>query len=94
MLSKSSGDRGYYGAGIYFGESSGTAMGYCGGNRLLLCVILTGNEYMCKALMNGHPKVKGYDSHIAPGREETVIFDDAQILPCYILTLGAGIGAY
>lgn len=86
MLAKNTGNRGYYGAGIYFAEQSLGAIFYARGCRMLLCMLLTGNEHQCPGLMMGARLVKGCDSHIAPNRAETVIFDDAQILPCYILT--------
>ena len=45
-LAAGSGDRGYYGAGIYFSERADVSQGYAGGvNKLLLCKLLTGREY-------------------------------------------------
>lgn len=72
---------GWYGAGIYLSEFSCTALGY--GQHLLLCMVLPGRQFQCPGRMDGAPLQAGHDSHLSPGREENVIFDTAQILPCY-----------
>lgn len=84
-LSKNSGDRGWYGAGIYFSEFANVSQGY--GDGLLLCKILLGKTYKIKAINTGCDKKEGYDSHMAGGGKygtEIVIFNMDQILPCYI----------
>ena len=87
-LGSSTGDKGYYGAGIYFSEFPWTSIGYGGG--LLLCRVLPGKSYDCPKIMEGASLQPGFDSHIygkdLAGRgEELVIFDPDQILPCYVI---------
>lgn len=85
-LSKNSGDKGYYGAGIYFSEFANVSQGY--GDGLLLCQIMLGNTYRMSGVKMGCAQKKGYDSHMVGGGKygtEIVIFDVDQILPCYIV---------
>lgn len=35
--------------------------------------------------MHGGKLVDGHDSHMAPGGQEWIIFDPAQVLVCYIV---------
>ena len=101
-LAAGSGDRGYYGAGIYFSERADVSQGYAGGvNKLLLCKLLTGREYKIGGTnptpgagggqrMLGAPLQAGYDSHVVNDGQEVVIFDAVQILPCYVIHWTAG----
>ena len=41
--------------------------------------------------MDGKPLQPGHDSHLSPDRQENVIFDSAQILPCYCVHHAPGI---
>lgn len=98
-LAANTGNRGYFGAGIYFSEVARGSLGYARGhNKLLLCKLLTGREYRIGGTnptpgapagagspMMGAPLVPGYDSHIVNDGAEVVIFDTAQILPCYVV---------
>lgn len=90
-IGSGSGDQGYYGRGIYFIEYANVGQGYSGGNRsILLCLVITGKQYnWVGGAQTGCPKKKGYDSHIVrcggSYGSEIVIFDSAQILPCYIV---------
>ena len=96
-LAANTGDRGYYGAGIYFSERADVSQGYAGGvNKLLLCKLLTGREYKIGGTnptpgagggqrMLGAPLQAGYDSHVVNDGQEVVIYDAAQILPCYVI---------
>merc|ERR1712188_268944 len=78
--------RGRFGAGIYFSEYTGTALSYGkGSTQVLLSKVLLGREFQCQAQMDGQPLQSGYDSHRSPDGTELVIFDQAQILPCYIV---------
>jgi len=86
LLSKGSGDKGWYGAGIYFSELPTTAMSYGKGEKkLLLSKVLLGREFQCPGRMDGKQLQLGYDSHRSPDGSELVVFDQAQILPCYIV---------
>lgn len=88
-LALGSGDRGWYGAGIYFSEFPSEAKKYAnGGKRLLLSRVLVGKAFECRGRMDGHPKQSGYDSHRSDNKLEIVIFDCDQILPTYIVSLG------
>lgn len=98
-LAANTGNRGYFGAGIYFSEVARGSLGYARGhNKLLLCKLLTGREYRIGGTnptpgapagagspMMGAPLMPGYDSHIVNDGAEVVIFDTAQILPCYVV---------
>lgn len=44
-LASNSGDRGYYGAGIYFSEFPKVSIGYGDTGKLLLCKVLPGKSY-------------------------------------------------
>lgn len=92
-LAANTGNRGHYGAGIYFSEAARVSLGYAAGhNKLLLCKLLTGREYRIGGTNptgpnpgTGAPLVPGYDSHIVNDGAEVVIFDSSQILPCYVV---------
>jgi hypothetical protein len=36
--------------------------------------------------MDGGDLVQGYDSHVAEGGQEWVIFEPTQVLPCYLVS--------
>ncbi len=98
-LAANTGNRGYFGAGIYFSERANVSTGYARGhNKLLLCKLLTGREYRIGGTnptpgappgagspMMGHPLKPGYDSHVVNDGAEVVIFSADQILPCYVV---------
>jgi len=89
-LASNTGDRGYYGAGIYFSEFPEVSISYGDTGRLLLCRVLPGKSYDCSNTMLGQSLQAGYDSHRvsadAEGHgQELVIFDVDQILPCYVI---------
>lgn len=93
-LASNSGDRGYYGAGIYFSEFPEVSMEYADTGRpigkLLLCTVLPGKSHDCKGRMVGQDLQPGYDSHRFMADQEgrgleLVIFDVDQILPCYVV---------
>lgn len=93
-LGASTGDKGYYGAGIYFSEFPSVSMGYGNIGKLLLCKVLPGKTYTCMHLMVGASCMPGYDSHGFDrdhnGRyKELVIFNSDQILPCYVINYTA-----
>lgn len=87
-LSKSSGDKGFYGAGIYFSDFPNISLQY--GSSLLLCKVLPGKTYNVPGLMMGTNLKPGYDSHRYHETDggygkELVIFDPDQIWPCYVV---------
>jgi len=84
------GDQGYYGAGIYFSEYTSTSLGYNRASRMLLSKVLIGKQFQCPGLMIGAALKKGYDSHLSPCGTEVVIYDNAQVLPCYIVHFASG----
>jgi hypothetical protein len=92
-LAVNTGNRGHYGAGIYFSEKANVSAGYARGhNKLLLCKLLTGREFRISGgpaggglPLMGAPLMAGYDSHVVNDGQEVVIFDTAQILPCYVV---------
>jgi len=82
-------DAGWYGRGIYLSPNASTSMSYCaGGRKMLVCSVLLGKYYefgytRANLLGEGGGLRWGYDSHTAENFNEFVIFDSAQILPCY-----------
>eukprot|EP01083_Nonionella_stella_P131008 397757_1 len=93
-LGASTGDKGYYGAGIYFSEFANVSQGY--GDALLLCKVMLGKEYQMNAAnsrQDGRALEVGYDSHVVVNGigsnnqygQEVVIYDVDQVLPCYIV---------
>jgi len=84
------GNKGFYGAGIYFSEYTSTSMAYNRAARILLSKVLIGKQYKCPGMMMGAALTKGYDSHLSPDQTEVVIYDTAQILPCYIVHFESG----
>lgn len=77
--------RGRFGAGIYFSECTRTAMAYGRGQQVLLSKVLLGREFQCPGQMNNQPLKAGFDSHRSPDGNELVVFDQGQILPCYVV---------
>lgn len=47
--------------------------------------ILLGKPKDITHRIDGQPCTPGYDSHIAQGGNEWVLFDEAQVLPCYLI---------
>ena len=86
-------DKGVFGAGAYLSEMTAMSLAYaasCG--KMLMCRVLLGKPYLVDisrmADLMGKPCVRGHDSHVKDlNFSEVVIFDSAQILPCYILHL-------
>ena len=87
-LAANTGNRGYFGAGIYCSPNAQVCAGYTrGGKDLLVVAVLMGRRYKCPMDV-GCALKKGYDSHTDPtGISEWVLFEEAQILPCFILTM-------
>jgi hypothetical protein len=84
-------NRGVYGAGTYFSESFMMSSGYnqIGGTNdgMLLCKLLVGKPFVAPQ-GNGAPLQPGYTSHVAdPRGTEVVIFDEAAMLPVYVVKL-------
>ncbi len=86
-LAANTGNKGYYGAGCYVSPQASYCMGYCrGGKTLLVCAVLMGKRHTLKQIQMGAPLEPGHDSHTDPtGNAEWVLFDEAQILPCFKL---------
>ncbi|ELR24964.1 UBA/TSN domain containing protein [Acanthamoeba castellanii str. Neff] len=81
-------DTGFWGGGIYLSPNSSMSVGYCrGGKKLLICSVLMGKTFQCTTLIHGADLMAGHDSHTAPGGQEWVIFNPAQVLPCYLVSL-------
>jgi len=88
-LGKNSGNKGYFGAGIYF-SSEHIRVAY--DNKVLLCKVIVGKVYNwpeSKPIQVGCGKMAGYDSHFSgnhgAGKDEFVIFEMERILPCYVI---------
>lgn len=88
-LASGTGDRGWYGAGIYFSPNAQVSMGYSrGGKRLIVASVLRGRVWKCPKIDTGCALQKGYDSHTDPqGNAEWVIFHEESILPCFTVNI-------
>jgi len=81
-------DSGWWGKGIYVSPTASYSVGYMRGNKgLFLVSVLLGRtlELQQHERMDGQPVKDGYDSHIAEYGQEYVLFDEAQVLPCYLI---------
>lgn len=82
-LSANTGNRGYYGAGIYCSPDVHTA--YCyGRNTVFVLATLQGKQCAVPQKV-GQPLKEGYDSHRSTSGKEIALFKEDAILPCYIL---------
>jgi len=80
-------DSGWWGGGIYLAPNCQLSISYCrGGKKLLICSVLMGKRYIVTQRMDGADCMVGHDSHVACGGTEWVIFDPAQVLPCYLVS--------
>ena len=79
-------DPGYYGAGIYFSEQMAHSSSYNSSNDgMFLCKLLVGKPYH-SPLQQGRGLQPGYTSHVSdPSGAEVIIFDEAAMLPCYVV---------
>jgi len=90
-LGSGTGNNGWYGAGIYLSENATLGRSYAKDNKLLLCEVILGRPYQMNLLpfVVGCALQNGYDSHVVGTAnklgEELVIFNEAQILPRYIV---------
>eukprot|EP01083_Nonionella_stella_P300962 1030115_1 len=90
-LGAHTGNRGAYGAGIYFSEFANVSQAY--GDGLILCKVMLGKEYQMNAANGqlGRALEVGCDSHVVVNGsnnqygQEVVIYDVDQVLPCYIV---------
>jgi len=83
-----SNDSGWWGKGIYVSPMASYSLSYMRGNRgLFLVSVLMGKSAVLSQYerMDGQPVRPGYDSHIAENGNEFVLFDEAQVLPCYLI---------
>ena len=94
-LGSNTGNRGWYGAGVYFSEQNGTSQGYNrNSNGMLLCKLLVGRPYLCPR-KTGCALQPGYTSHVCDTHgSEIVIFDEAAALPIYFVEMGGRAHAY
>lgn len=85
-----------YGQGIYSSPDPNLALCYAGSGyedvksiKLMVVAVLMGKE---KKIMDGEEPwggkcTEGFDSHISEDGSQFVVFNEAQILPCYVLHL-------
>ena len=85
-LGATTGNRGFFGAGVYFSEHHHYSAGYNGGNDgMFLCKLLVGKPYLAPHRV-GAGLQPGYTSHVSDASgSEVVIFDEAAMLPCYVV---------
>ena len=74
LVGASTGNNGWFGAGIYFSERAVTALGYNKGKRLIVSVLAVNNVYQCPGPdsednpLHGKPCQPGHDAHYSPVR--------------------------
>jgi len=78
-------DSGWYGKGIYLSPNPDLSLGYTQGGKMLVCSVLMGRVFKCTERLDGQGCKRGYDSHESPCGQEYVIFNAAQVLPCYVI---------
>ena len=92
-VSRSTGNFGWFGKGIYFGRRAYTALGYNEGSELLCCLVAVKDVFHTPPPdssanpFHGKPCQEGYDAHLSPSAKELVVFNPRQILPCFTLHL-------
>ena len=92
-IGMSSGNRGWFGKGIYFGRRAYTSLGYNTGAELLCCLVVVKDVFTTpppdsvRNPYHGQDCKNGFDSHLSPSGKELVIFNPRQILPCFTLHL-------
>eukprot|EP00667_Euglena_gracilis_P024723 EG_transcript_28611 len=77
-----------YGRGIYLSPRAELSIGYCQGNKLLVCAVLLGRQMVCtgRSFREGLTEcAPGYDSHVSPCGNEWIVFNEAQVLPCFVI---------
>ena len=86
FLGKSTGNAGYYGAGIYFSEGMWRAQQFVEGHgQLMLCKILLGKPCVVSQAV-GRGLELGCTSHVSDASgSEVVIFDESCVLPVYVI---------
>ena len=83
--------KGKFGAGVYFSEQPAYTFNYGGEHHLIMAKILPGVTKECRfKTFNSDKCSPGYDSHGGFKQDdgsfnEVVIFDQDQILPCYVV---------
>lgn len=78
-------DSGYYGRGVYTSFFPTTALNYAEAGKLIVVLVALGRPYDCYHRLDGGDLVEGFDSHVAEGGSEFVVFTDASILPIFVL---------
>lgn len=89
LLSKlggNTGNKGFYGAGVYCSKNAQISVGYARDGQLLVCAVLMGKIYKCPGMMTGAPLQSGFDSHESPCGNEWVVFRYADFV-CVCLLL-------
>merc|ERR1711964_230698 len=87
-VGQTSGDKGYYGAGVYFSMMYDINYSVRSG-RYIMCLVLPGKRAVLKEVDHGCKLRQGFQSHQAIGglsrfsayKDELVIFDKDQIIP-------------
>ena len=91
------GNQGWFGKGIYLARQSFTALGYNAGPYLIASLVVFENAFQCPMPdssvnpYHGKPLKDGHDAHKSPSGKELVIFNPAQILPCFKLRLSSSV---
>uniref|UniRef100_A0A6B2L129 PARP catalytic domain-containing protein n=1 Tax=Arcella intermedia TaxID=1963864 RepID=A0A6B2L129_9EUKA len=83
-----SNDSGWWGKGIYVSPIASYSMSYMRGNKgMFLVSVLMGKSCTLGSheRMDGQPARPGFDSHIAENGREYILFDEGQVLPCYLI---------
>eukprot|EP00668_Euglena_longa_P004785 GGOE01005591.1.p1 GENE.GGOE01005591.1~~GGOE01005591.1.p1 ORF type:complete len:481 (-),score=141.22 GGOE01005591.1:193-1608(-) len=76
-----------YGQGIYLSPNADFSLHYCrGGGKLLVCAVLLGKQWICGGCEYMTTTcTRGFDSHVSPCGNELILFNEAQVLPCFVI---------
>jgi hypothetical protein len=84
-LQHSSGDKGWYGNGIYLAPDPNISYWYARGDRMLVCLVAMGKVFRCPGMMMGAHLQSGYTSHTSPFGDELVAYASSQVLPIAVI---------
>lgn len=75
-----------YGKGIYLSPQARVSCSYTDSCMFILCAVLMGNRKPVTSIVRGSTQIaQGYHSHVSPCGNEWVVFNAAQVVPCYVV---------
>ncbi len=81
-----------WGKGIYVSPSPSMSWSYGGGQSMFVVMVTRGRVAKLKGRLDGGKLQSGFDSHEDPSGQEWVLFDGAQCVPIFLLTISSSSG--